>query len=76
MSILLIAAPDMEEFMIEAADQEAFALDTKTLFFKIHETSHNGFFQDNGHKWTINDIVRLLNPIGLRRVTIARKSFN
>ena len=76
MSILLIAAPDMEEFIIEAADQEACALDTKTLFFKIHETCHNGFFQDNGHKWTINDIVRLLNPIGLRRVTIARKSFN
>ena len=33
--ILLIAAPHMEGFIIEAADQELFVLDTKTLFCKI-----------------------------------------
>ena len=46
MSMLLIASPDMEEFVIEAADQEAFVLDTK-----FYETSHNDCFQDSGHKW-------------------------
>ena len=35
MSILLIAAPHMEEFIIEAAEQEPFILDTKALFCKI-----------------------------------------
>ena len=35
MSILLIAAPHMEELIIEAAVQEPFNLDTKTLISKI-----------------------------------------
>ena len=51
MSILLIAAPHMDELIIVAAVQEPFNLDTKTLISKIHERSHNGYFQDNGHKW-------------------------
>ena len=51
MSILSIAAPHMEEFIIAAATKKRLLWIQEHYFAKFHETSHNGCSQDNGHKW-------------------------
>ena len=78
MSIFPITAPHMEGFIIEAATKKRLFWIREHYFAKFHETSYNGCFQDNGYKWingTINDIVRLFHPIGLRQFIIVKKAF-
>ena len=51
MSILPIAAPHMKEFIKEAATKKCLFWIREHYFAKFHEKSHNGCFQNNGHKW-------------------------
>ena len=51
MSILLIAAPHMEEFILEAASKEHLFWVREHYLEKFHKTSHNSCFQDKSHKW-------------------------
>ena len=51
MSILPIAAPHKKEFIKEAATKKCLFWIREHYFAKFHEKSHNGCFQNNGHKW-------------------------
>ena len=51
MSILPIAAPHMEEFIKEAATKRRLFWIREHYLAKFHGSSHNGCFQDHGHKW-------------------------
>ena len=52
MSILPIAVPHMKEFLKEAATKKRLFWIREHYLAKFYETSQNGSFQDNGHKWT------------------------
>ena len=51
MNIRSIASPHMEEFILEAVTKKRLFWIIEHYFATFHETSHNGCFQGNGHKW-------------------------